>query len=126
MAKKILIVDDDVGILESLQFLLEYAGYEVSVAEDGGFVDQRLLGSMPDLILLDYWLPRQNGGEITKKLKSNNKTKHIPVIIISASYNIKDLVEQAGADDFVPKPYDINMLLDKVETHVSNAPAVKA
>lgn len=113
---KILIVDDDHAILESMKYLLEYAGYEVKTEEDGSFVDE--FWTKPDLILLDYWLPNQNGGEITKKLKSKEETKHIPIIIISASLNIKELVEKAGADDFLSKPYDMEVLLKKVEKYI--------
>lgn len=111
MAKKILIVDDDYAILESLQFLLEDAGYEVFAFVDGMFMNNINENHMPDLILLDYWLPKQNGGELTKKLKMESMTKKIPIIIISASYNIRELVINAGADDFVSKPYDIDTLL---------------
>src|SRR5919108_5471079 len=97
MAKKILVVDDDTSIVESLQFLLEDAGYEVMTAEDGRFVNDGWKKKDVNLILLDYWLPQMNGGEITKRLKSHSETKHIPVIIISESYNVKDQVKKAGA-----------------------------
>jgi DNA-binding response OmpR family regulator len=119
MAKKILVVDDDPGILESLQYLLEDAGYEVITSEDGKICHRNFNGHKPSLILLDYWLPRENGGEITRKLKSRDDTKHIPIIIVSASYNIRELVDVAGADDFIPKPYDMNVLLEKVEKHIN-------
>ena len=58
MAKKILIVDDNAGILESLQFLLKAAGYEVVTSEDGRICHRNFNGHRPDVILLDYWLPR--------------------------------------------------------------------
>lgn len=119
MTKRILIIDDDEGILESLQFLLEDAGYEVLTSYDGKICYQNFDGYNPCVILLDYWLPRENGGQITKNLKSRDETKHIPVIIISASYNIKELVEKAGADDFLPKPYDMDTLLSKVRKYAS-------
>lgn len=119
MSKKILIVDDDAGILESLQLLLEDAGYEVLASNDGKIRHYLSEVHKPNLILMDYWLPQENGGEITKKLKSENDTKHIPVIIISASYNIRELVTEAGADDFLPKPYDMDELLQKVQKYVN-------
>lgn len=118
--KTILVVDDDPGILESLQLLLEDAGYRVVTSPDGSIFRNSFNSHRPDLILLDYWLPLQNGGEITKKLKKDDYTKDIPVVIISASYNIKDIVHDVGADDFVPKPYDINDLIRKIEVHTNN------
>ena len=120
MTKRILIVDDDNLILESLRYLLEDEGLAVETCEDGSFINDKKYynGTKPDLILLDYWLPVENGGDITKKLKRGSETKNIPIIIISASYNIKELVGQAGADDFLPKPYDIEDMLQIVRKHL--------
>lgn len=117
--KKILVVDDDTGILESLQFLLEDAGYTVITSEDGSIFENITDSQKVNLILLDYWLPKQNGGEITRRLKSSPNTKDIPIIIISASYNVKKITKEAGADDFIPKPYDMDILLQKIEKHTS-------
>lgn len=124
MTKRILIVDDDISIVESLKYLLEDSGYQVDTNEDGKFIYKRFNGNKPDLILLDYWLPGENGGDITKKLKTESDTKNIPVIIISASYNIKDLVHEAGADDFLQKPYDIDDVLNTIKKHIANCPTV--
>lgn len=118
MNKRILIVDDDISIVESLKYVFEDAGFAVETHKDGSFVKKLFNGSRPDAILLDYWLPGENGGEITKKLKMKKDTMNIPVIIISASYNIRELVKDAGADDFVPKPYDIDELINTVERHL--------
>jgi DNA-binding response OmpR family regulator len=119
MQKKILIVDDDASIIDSLKYLLEDEGYIVDTCGNGSFMNN-FSDPKPDLILLDYLLPGENGGTITKKLKKTNDTKNIPVIIISASYNIKDIVAEAGADDFIPKPYDLNDLLNTLEKHLTN------
>jgi DNA-binding response OmpR family regulator len=121
MRKRILIVDDDIAILESLKLLLEDAGYLVEACCDGGFISKKFNGSKPDLILLDYLLPGENGADIAKRLKDKDETKNIPVIIISASYNIKDQIFNSGADDFIPKPYDINHLLGTLEKHLVKA-----
>jgi DNA-binding response OmpR family regulator len=117
--KMVLVIEDDYAILDSLQFLLEDAGYAVMLSEDGTVIDSKFKGKKPDLILLDYWLPNHNGGELTKKLKSADDTKQIPVLVISASYNIKDHVLQAGADEFIPKPYDIYALLERIDYHLN-------
>lgn len=120
MTKRILIVDDDASIVESLKFLLEDEGFNVETREDGSFVREKRYtnGMKPDLILLDYWLPGENGGDITRTLKKKIETKNIPVIIISASYNIKEQVFQAGADDFLQKPYDIDDILQIIDKHI--------
>lgn len=112
--KKILVVEDNEAIAESLQYLLQAYGYDVRIAENADFLNDDTYKDNLGLILLDYWLPKKNGGEITRFLKSNDQTKHIPVVIISASYNIRELVIKAGADDFIPKPYDMNFLLSKI------------
>ena len=118
MTKRILVVDDDVPIVEGLTYLLEDAGYIVETCTDGSFIYKKYNSNKPDLILLDYMLPGENGGDLTRKLKSKNNTKNIPVIIISASHNIEENVFRAGADDFIPKPYDIYELLDTIERHL--------
>ncbi|KKQ66991.1 MAG: Response regulator receiver protein [Candidatus Daviesbacteria bacterium GW2011_GWA2_38_24] len=118
--KKILVIEDDPGILESLKMVLELSGYYVIVAEDGQIIERGFDGRRPDLILMDYWLPIRNGGEITKGLKNTEGTKNIPVIIISASLNIRDIVKECGADDFIPKPYDLNELLYKIERYTAS------
>ena len=118
--KKILVIEDDPGILESLKMVLELSGYYVIVAEDGQIIERGFDGRRPDLILMDYWLPIRNGGEIAKGLKNTEGTKNIPVIIISASLNIRDIVKECGADDFIPKPYDLNELLYKIERYTAS------
>ncbi len=116
--KRILVVDDDPSIVESLKFVFEDAGFIVDSGEDGSFIQKNFYHARPDLILLDYWLTGDNGGKITRKLKKRKETKDIPVVIMSASYNIKELVDQAGADDFLSKPYDIDELIRTVKKHL--------
>lgn len=120
MNKRILVVDDDLSIMESLKYLLEDSGFIVDMYQDSKLFNKWFSKSKPDLILLDYWLPGENGSEITKKLKKSSETQNIPVIIISASYNIKKLVYEAGADDFLQKPYDIEVILQMIEKHTGD------
>ena len=79
MAKRILIVDDDRSIVESLTYVFEDAGFIVDSYEDGSFIKRHLNSNKPDAILLDYWLPGENGGELTRKLKARKNTRDIPV-----------------------------------------------
>lgn len=118
--KHILIVDDEEAIAETLQFILQEEGYHVSTSNDGDELEGSLRnGSRPDLVILDYWLPRRNGDEIAKSLKNNQHTAHIPIIMISASNNISEIAKAAGVDDFIPKPFDFDEILSKVKKHLN-------
>lgn len=118
MKKQVLVIDDDPSILESLEFLLVEEGYDVVTAQNGSAIRQIHKTIDPNLILLDYWLPVANGDEVTRELKGNESTRNIPVIVMSASYNIGDRVRAAGADDFIPKPYDLEQMLSKVGNYL--------
>ena len=67
---------------------------------------------------LDYMLPNQNGVEIAKKLKGKTSTKNIPVIMISANHNADAVLKQAPIDDFIPKPFELDNLINKIHTHI--------
>jgi DNA-binding response OmpR family regulator len=112
-AKKILVVDDDPDILDALQSLLEFAGYEVKTTEKGEYAEnlRDTNGGMPNVIILDVLLSGKDGRLICQKLKSQEETKHIPIIMISAHHNARHSVTVVGADDFVAKPFDADELL---------------
>ena len=113
---RILIVDDDLAILEALDIMLQDAGYETETStKNGEYVDQSLKMQRPDLIVLDILLSGHDGRAICKKLKSREATRHIPVILVSAHPNAEKSAFEAGADDFLAKPFDIDDLLAKVE-----------
>ena len=112
-SKTILIADDDEGILDATQAILEFEGYQVNITVDGSAV-LRLQGKLPDLLLLDIWMSGQDGTDICRQLKSNHATKGLPVLMISASRDIEQYAMDAGADDFLAKPYEMDELLEKV------------
>ncbi|MET0466026.1 MAG: response regulator [Chitinophagaceae bacterium] len=112
--KTILIADDDEGILDATSAILEYEGYHVNSTLDGATVLQ-LEGRLPDLLLLDIWMSGTDGTDVCRQLKSNADTRHLPVIMISASRDIEQYARDAGADDFLAKPYEMNDLLEKVK-----------
>ncbi len=114
--KKILVADDDTAILDVLTLMLEGAGYEVTSILDGQTV-RKVLSELPDLILLDIWMSGTDGRDICKQLKSNKKTKHIPIIMISANKDTREIAKEAGADDFIAKPFEMDKLLAKVEKY---------
>lgn len=119
MARKIFVVDDERSILEALEFMLLEEGYDVKTASKGNAL-LRLDSDLPDVILLDVLLSGEDGREIAWKLKHQDKTKNIPIIMISAHPNAETSIRECGADDFLPKPFDIDDLLHIVEKH-SNA-----
>lgn len=117
--KKITIADDDPGILDAVEMMLEMEGYDVTATLNGNTVitDQNVL---PDVYVLDIWMSGSDGRELCKQLKSEDRTKNIPVILISASNNLQDSAKIAGADDFLAKPFEIDALLAKIEKALQN------
>jgi len=121
--KRILAVDDNQDILSVLQYILEDSGYEVDTLSDGHFLFEKIKESMPDLILLDVMLGDDlDGRRLCKDVKAKAETHGIPVILISANYNVKDIFNQKGApDDFIAKPFDMYVLLDSIRRHLAAA-----
>ena len=121
MAKKILVIEDDRDIRESIQYALEEGGYDVVASEDSKVLKQ-FEQIAPDMVLLDNWLTEwksdANGQQISWNLKTNPATKHIPVVIISAVSNIKEIAEAGLADGYLRKPFDLDELLALVKKHV--------
>ncbi len=117
-AKKILIADDDPGILDALKIMLEEMGYIVETTTDGETV-KKVYTHLPDLILLDIWMSGMDGRDICKKLKSQEKTKNIPIIMVSANRDTEKIAKEAGADDFVAKPFEMDDLLDMISKYTS-------
>ncbi len=118
MQKKILIVDDDPAILDAMSLVLEDASYQV-IPLDKGDVLVAVLQYTPDLILLDLWMSGQNGYEICKLLKANPKTKHIPILLVSANKDTGKITREAGAEDYLEKPFDICDLLSKIKRYLA-------
>lgn len=119
--KKILIVDDELDIVESLKFVLETSGYSCYTAlngEDGLKLAKELI---PDLIILDVMMPKINGYKISRLLKYDNKYKNIPILMITARSQEEDKLigEETGADEYVTKPFDLEEVLRLVEKHLS-------
>lgn len=118
MAKKILVIEDEKDIRETIVYVLEEQGYDVISSEDSKII-KSLDDIKPDLILLDNWLTEwksdANGQQISKELKSNPKTSHIPIVMISAVSNIQEIAEAGNADDFLKKPFDLNDILEIVK-----------
>lgn len=112
--KKILIADDDIGILDALSLFLEEEGYEVETTSDGKDILNFQHG-YPDLLLLDIWMSGWSGRDICLALKRQEATRHLPIILVSASTEAKRIADEAGADDFIAKPFDLDDMLERIE-----------
>ncbi len=119
MSKKILLVDDEPDLLKIATARLKKAGYEVVTAINGKEALELIKSASPDLILLDLRLPILSGGDVCKKVKSDEATRHIPVIIITASTDsLEEKAREFGAEDFLIKPFEAEILLAKVKRFI--------
>ncbi|WCT12466.1 response regulator transcription factor [Mucilaginibacter jinjuensis] len=116
MLKKILIADDDPGIVDAVEMMLSFSGYDVSSTYDGRDALKLSKEQLPDLFLLDIWMSGVDGRDICRELKEKVETRQIPVLMISASNDIHNSAIDAGADDFMTKPFDMQQLIDKIDS----------
>ena len=116
--KRLLVVDDEQDILEFLKVILEEEGYTVDTRDKHEYLEKLNNDILPDLIILDMLLSGKDGREIVTYLKMQENTKHIPVIMFSAHPNAQAMTRNAGADDFVAKPFEIDLLLNKIAKHL--------
>ncbi|SPF51037.1 Transcriptional regulatory protein YycF [Candidatus Desulfosporosinus infrequens] len=117
---KILLVEEDVLILELVQFNLEKEGYLVHITTDGEQGLALIEKEKPDLIILGRMLPVLNGYEVCKSLRLNKETESIPIIIISARNNEEDKIIclELGADDYITKPFSSRELLARIKARL--------
>ena len=118
--KQILIVDDEPDTLELMQTILEYEGYEIIKALNG-MEALDLINENIDLVLLDVRMPKLNGIEVCKRLKSDPSYKHIPIVIFSAKtleYQIEEGLK-AGADEYITKPFSSSYLLGILQKYLN-------
>ncbi len=117
--KKILLIDDDPDVIIVLQILLKKKGYQVATASCEEEAYEQVEIFMPHLIVLDVLLSGVDGRTICKKLKSKESSKHIPIIMFSAHPGAQKNMEDFGADDFIPKPFESNKILERIEIQLS-------
>jgi DNA-binding response OmpR family regulator len=112
---KILVLDDDTDIGTMIKMMLEYKGYSVTVSERADEAQEVLQDDGISLIIMDMLLSGVNGTDLCHQLKTDPATTHIPVIMISAHPNAKEICLKAGADEFIPKPFDMHDILSKID-----------
>lgn len=116
--KKVFIFDDNTDILELCTFILEDAGYEIKTSSTSNNIIDQVSAYTPDIIFMDNWLPDVGGIEATRELKGHDTLKHIPVIYFSANNDVMLLADQAGADGYLSKPFDIQDLENIILKHL--------
>src|SRR5579883_1956409 len=114
---RILLIEDERGLTEALGWTFHREGYEVLVARDGQEGLRRAQTLLPDLIILDIMLPGLNGLEVCRELRAGERTRDIPIIILSAKAEETDQVVgfSLGADDYVTKPFHVKVLLQRIK-----------
>ena len=112
--RTVLVIDDDDSILDLLEYLLTDNGYRVRVARDGQEALNLVAHEQPDLILLDLMMPVVNGWEVMWRLRQDDETVHIPVIIISADQNVAKKANDLEAEDYIAKPFDVDEIVGKI------------
>ncbi|WPU94270.1 response regulator [Mucilaginibacter sabulilitoris] len=108
--KKIIIFDDDEDILSICSYILEEQGWEVHSFTNCNNIIDKVSPILPDVILMDNWIPDAGGIVATQTLKKTEALKHIPVIYFSANSDIQMLANNAGAETYLAKPFDLEEL----------------
>ncbi|RWY52334.1 response regulator [Mucilaginibacter gilvus] len=114
--KKIIIFDDDEDILSICSYILEEQGWEVHTFTDCNNITEKVAGVLPDVILMDNWIPDAGGIVATQALKKDEALKHIPVVYFSANSDIQLLADHAGAETYLAKPFDLEELERVINT----------
>lgn len=118
--KHILVVDDNEDILHMLKAMLQMKGYKVSLQTSALEIENELLNTNPDMIIMDMLLSGTDGREVCKTLKQKQEFAKIPLLMISAHPSARHDCLTAGADFFLEKPFDMNELFSKIELGLAN------
>lgn len=118
--KSIMVIEDDQDISDALGSILKTKGYTViPVHQVDDRFDDYFSTNAPQLILLDIWVGGGDGRDVAKKLRSQEITKSIPIILVSANISTPQIAQDLAVEDFIIKPFDVDHLLATVEKHLS-------
>ena len=119
--KRILVVDDEVDLVETVRYSLELEGYDVLVAYNGEEALNQARKENPDLILLDLMLPKLDGYKVCRLLKFDERYKHIPILMLTAKTQEKDKATgmETGANEYITKPFEMDELMKKVKGYLN-------
>ena len=123
MRLRVLIVEDEEALIEPLKYNFTKEGYIVDTALDGEIALDKIFNKPPELILLDWMLPKISGIDLCKRIRNNKETKNIPIIMLTARGEENDRIQglEMGADDYVTKPFSINELLARAKAVIKRA-----
>ena len=116
--KQINVVEDDQDIRQIIEYILEEEGYQVKLFPDVSSFHASINDNIPDLFLLDVMLPDGNGLDLCKEIRTNDKIKDIPIIVMSAHAKLDNVYQQYCANDFITKPFDLNDILMRIEKQI--------
>lgn len=116
---KVLLIEDDDGILDAVTLILEEEGYTVFPLADATIAVETVKSFQPDIILLDVLISGVDGRDVCRELKSSDEFKDIPIIMVSAHPAIKETISACGANDFLAKPFEFDDLINCLESYVS-------
>ena len=117
MILKVLIVEDENSLLELLKFNFTKDGFKVDTAMDGETALEKILNKAPDLLVLDWMLPKLSGIELCRRIRKNKEIKNLPIIMLTARGEEDDRLRglETGADDYITKPFSVNELMARVK-----------
>lgn len=124
--RKIIIFDDDEDILSICSYVLEERGWDVYTFTDCNDVTNKVSDILPDVILMDNWIPDAGGIIATQKLKNVAELQNIPVIYFSANSDIQMLAGHAGAEAYLAKPFDLHELEQTIDSVINNSQTAKS
>ncbi|PVH25115.1 MULTISPECIES: response regulator [Sphingobacterium] len=119
--KKVFICDDDKGITDMLEMVLELEDVDTITETDSIYAYDKMIEFKPDILIVDLWMPVVTGDQLIKKIRASEELKHIFIICISASRDGLQVANEAGANTFIAKPFDVDEFLTTVENAVISA-----
>lgn len=116
MANRVLVVEDEPNIVDSLSFLMKQAGFEVAIARDGEAAMRMMQSRVPDLVLLDVMLPRRDGYEVCREIRARAEWKDVRIVMLTAKGRELDRRKglQLGADAYITKPFSTREIVRRV------------
>jgi len=117
MTQRVLVVEDEPNILDSLSFLMKQAGFDVRLARDGDAALRMVESAAPDLVLLDIMLPRRDGFDVCRTIRANPEWKDVRIVILTAKGRAPDRRKgmQLGADEYITKPFSNREIVERVQ-----------
>ena len=123
--QRILVVDDDSGVLEAIKIILVDSGFKVKTIISTDEFEKVMTRFKPDLVMLDIWMPKISGEVLCLKIKEDDNLKKIPVVLLSASNRTEKISKKCKADDYLTKPFDMEELIETVKRNLLPLPILK-